>query len=280
MWTDRQITEAFVKMYGGATGLPYRITSWQDDAPSNQNVESVDGLAEAPGVPPLAIEVTKIESFSEQRLDDHQTEALAAAITPELAAGFPKGVTVCPDAGAWRKGIDWVATRGRITGYLRDFVQPLRPGMSRHDIPGVPFTIRIEYQPELNLPLQVGRIAPSESAKKEALLRSMEKALRHKAGRLREHRKQGARSVLVIESHDLALISHVHVQAVFVARKKIDGAHLDEVWFCRTANPHHLTEWYGLHGSQNVLDRVNLPNLRLGPVHDGYWEKAISEGRI
>jgi len=128
----------------------------------------------------------------------------------------------------------------------------------------------------------VGRIAPKDEAKREALRDSVEKALRHKAVRLQEYREgAGARSVLILESHDIATISHVDVYAAFLkARKRVDPVHLDDVWFCRTANPHRLDEWYAFDGQSDVLDHVNLPNLRLGPRYDLYWEKAIEEGRI
>ncbi len=274
-WSDRDIVLSCLKHYPAS----YAVTSWPEE--SNRNAPEIDAYAEAPGAPPLAIEVTKIESFADQRFDDRQIEELACALEPDLTAIFPHGVNILIESLVMRPGLDWKSIRGKIRHYLTGLVRCLEPGLSRHVIEGVPFPIFVSYEPEIRTPLAVGRIAPSDEAKSVALMVSTEKALRHKAPRLQEYRKVGARSVLVLESHDIALISHVHVYSVFLkARKRVDASHLDDVWFCRTANPHRLDEWYAFDGPQDLLDLVNLPNLRLGPRYDSYWEKAIAEGRI
>jgi hypothetical protein len=103
--------------------------------------------------------------------------------------------------------------------------------------------------------------------------------LSHKANALLAHRAAGDRAILILESHDIALISHVHVYRAFLRARGRILPHLNEVWFCKTYNPHRLDEWYGFHGLQQVLDKVNLPNLRLGPAHDEYWRRALAEGR-
>jgi hypothetical protein len=249
---------------------PYSVTTWPEE--SNRNAPEIDAYAEAPASAPLAIEVTKIESFTDQRFDDRRIEELSAALEPRLRASCPTGVDVLLPVGVIRPGFDWKEIVERMEAYLLELCSRLTAGGSWHSIPGIPFRIFVNFQPDLQTPFAFGRTAPSNEARRSALLASTEKALRHKRDRLEEYRKGGARAVLILESHDIALISHVNVYTAFrEARKRTGSAHLDHVWFCRTYNPHRLG-WYGFLGPQELLDSVNQPNLRLGPKHEEYWE--------
>lgn len=257
---------------------PYAVTSWPEDL--NRTGPEIDAYAEATGAPPLAIEVRKIESFEDQRFDDAQILALAQVLEPELGPIFPTGVDVWLNTASFKKGFDWADAQIKLRDYLRDDLLPrLKPGRDRYAVPGVPFEIVVSYQPGLRTAFAVGRFSPTESDRKKALTSSVEKALRHKAARLDDYRAAGARSVLIMESHDIALISHVNVYGAFVSLKTENATHLDDVWFCRTAGP-RLDEWYLFRGSEEQLNRINLPNLRLGPRHDQYWELALAEGRV
>ena len=122
-WADRDIAEAFVALYGRATGIPYQILDWPDDRASNQNTQSVDAIAEAEGAPRLAIEVTKIETFPAQRLDDHHTRRLAFALEEELGSHFPPGVMVVLEVSTWTPGFDFEVAQAR----LKDFLTGLPP---------------------------------------------------------------------------------------------------------------------------------------------------------
>jgi hypothetical protein len=278
-WSSDDIVLACLEKYKAALGIEYRVTRWPDREESGS--PEIDTYAEAPDAMPLAFEVTKIESFSDQRFDDRRIAELADFLESELGSVFPQGVFVLVQSGVIKPGFDWKQGHARIKAYLLKVATALQPGTSRYVIPDVPFPVFISYEPDLRTRFAVGRISPADEPKSGGLLRSMEKALQHKATRLQEYRTAGARAVLILESHDIALISHVNVYVAFLkARKQVETSHLDHVWFCRTNNPHRLDQWYCFLGPDEILDRVNLPHLRLGPRYDAYWETGIREGRV
>ena|SRR5712692_234876 len=72
-WSAKQIVGSVLGSYRAVDGREYRITRWPDEEKANRNVPEVDAIAEADGAPALAIEVTKIETFTGQHFDDRRT---------------------------------------------------------------------------------------------------------------------------------------------------------------------------------------------------------------
>jgi hypothetical protein len=182
-WTDRDIALALGDRYGAAIGKTFDSVTWPDEKKrGGQNAPSVDAVLESADGQRLAIEVTKIESYPDQRSDDSRFLALVDAVQPVVGSLFPKGVEFHVPYSGFPRGLNWHAIDSAIRDFLLNLARmnTLTPGPSRHEISGVPFPLLITYEPELNLPASFARIAPPQTTRRDALFESVKEALGHK----------------------------------------------------------------------------------------------------
>jgi hypothetical protein len=268
-WSEDEVIASAITVYQTHVASSYRLTRRPDH--EIRNVPAIDAIVHGDDSPALAIEHTRVESFSAQLLDDAVVTRLLGAFQQELARDLPEGVSCAIPVQAFTAGFNWEIARSRIASYLRELVPNLSPGASLHDIRDVPFPIRVRYEPELRIPFRFWRIAPDKNRISTELLASMEKALLHKKVSLLQYRASGYRTVLLIELADLALVGHVEPYRAFLAAERNVGAeHADDVLFGATEDPYRIY-WFGFKGDEVFLDGLNMPNLRLGPDNGRFW---------
>lgn len=62
-----RVIESMLNAYNAALGSSYSVTRWPDN--ENRSSADIDAFAESPGLQPLAIEHTKIQSLPNQYRD-------------------------------------------------------------------------------------------------------------------------------------------------------------------------------------------------------------------
>jgi hypothetical protein len=274
-WNYKDIILQCVAKYRAYLTIDYSVTRWFDDERKQNNSPEVDAYAEESSSIPLAIEHTKVESFSRQLLDDSRMLDLCGELERDLTPLVSSHVTLTLPTPAFRKGFDWRDALSRIKEYVLNLSSRLPTGPSTHSIEGVPFVFTLWKELAQPIGFFVFRKAPPQHQVTTELFASMQRALAHKRERLREYRATGARSVLILESLDIALVSHVTLYKSFLkAQKAVGTPHLDDVWLARTYDPNQI-DWYCFLGPQALLDGVNLPNFRLGPKYASEWEEAM-----
>ena len=104
----------------------------------------------------------------------------------------------------------------------------------------------------------------------------MEQALCHKQARLDEYCRLDARSVLILDSADLALVNYAIIYKAFLrAAETVGISHLADVWLVFTYDPERLY-WHCFTGPDDLLTSVNPGQLFLGPAYRSYWQSALA----
>ena len=274
-WNEREVILSCVDQYRSHLGRPYQIARWPDREWDGRNSPEVDAYAEAPHYEPLAIEHTRVESFEGQIEDGAKFRRLCAPLEISLQRKVREGITLVLPLFAFEKGFDWSDATLRLSEYVLAVAPTATAGRSEHAIAEVPFPFWLLRQDELRIPFSVAVTSPSKIKRGIDLLATMQRALNHKRERLLDYRKQGARTVLVVDSADFQLVSHQDLYIAFLrAEGEIGIKHLVDVWLVFTYNPHSL-HWHCFLGSEELLDKANPPNFRLGPMHRAHWQRYL-----
>jgi hypothetical protein len=272
-WCEQDIIIAAVKLYKRCGLGSYAIDSRPDQLRKNRNHPEIDAIATAAGKPKLAVEHTRLQSFEGQLLDDSRVEKLCLPLVEEIALLVPNGIHCVMPILAFAKGFAWDEACISIRNYITDNIASIPNGRSLHSISNVPFPITIHRDPDRNTKFCIVRESPSNKKVKDDLLASMQLALNHKKAKLQDYLDIGCRSVLVIESNDIALISHIDVYAAYlVAEASVDSKHVADVLYAMTADPKEI-HWLCFKGSTQLLKSINPENFMIGPEYKDYWDQ-------
>jgi hypothetical protein len=271
-WNDDAILQAVTAAYQHCVSSDYVLAKRPDRI--NRRSAEVDGLLQAADQSPIAIEVTALESFTGQLLDESRVEQLLGTLQHEIAPELPNGLWCIIPAHAFVAGFDWLAARAKITEHLRAVSPRLAPGSDVHEVEGLPFPVRLQYDPRLDVPFRFMRLAPPTERIKAELLVSMEKGLSHKKERLREYGANGYRTVLVLESSDAQLISWAQPYRAFLrAEQSVGSDHASDVVFAMTAD-HNRIYCLAFKGSSEFRHALNPVNLKFGPEYSHIWQPS------
>jgi len=243
----------------------YTITRRPDQ--HNRSSREVDGVLDAPGTSPVAIEITALETFEGQLLDESRVEKLLSSFHIELASELPAGLSCIIPVHSFLPGFDWIAARTRLATFLRQVASTLVPGASIHDVQGIPFKIKLQYDPRLDVPFRIFRAAPPATQISADLVKSMETALSHKKARLAAYKSNGYGTVTVIDGADSALVSWTEPYRAFLAAEKTIGSeHASDVLFAMTGD-HNRIYCMAFKGDSAFRDALNPVNLKFGPEY-------------
>ncbi len=276
-WREEDVIRSCVSQYSQCFTAAYQVSRWPDKEPTGRNAPEIDAYAEAVGREPLAIEHTRIESFEGQLEDNAKIQEVCTNLEANLRAKVRQGLILVLPLFAFRKGFDWKEAAVRIERYIAEIASTVTAGTSRHKIAGVPFVFDLVVEDDLRVDFSVVRPSPPRLKIERDLLASMEQALCHKQNRLEEYRRQGVRSILIVESADLALVNYAIVYKAFLrAEERIGTSHLADVWLVFTWDPDRLY-WHCFSGPDDLLASVNPPNLCLGPRYRSYWQSVLAK---
>jgi hypothetical protein len=190
----------------------------------------------------------------------------------DLASELPAGLWCIIPVHSFRPGFDWIDARTRLAAFLRQVAPSLAAGASIHDVPDIPFRVKLQYDPRLNVPFRIFRAAPSTEQISADLVKSMETALSHKKARLAEYKTNGYRTVTVIDGSDTALVSWTEPYRAFLAAEKTIGSeHASDVLFAMTGD-HNRIYCMAFKGDIALRQALNPVNLKFGPEHAHIWE--------
>jgi hypothetical protein len=198
------------------------------------------------------IEHTLIESFPGQISDGSRIMELLAPLEKSLVGKLPRGhfnLTVASGAVAGATDID------KIQAALKKWILEKSPSLSNEastkqrytqyrEMPtNLPFEVVLSCDPRLEDSFYIARFAPNELEKKRR--ERIQVALNNKCPKLKAAKTQhNSRSVLILESNDIALANQFLIASAFVdeVKKRLDDIP-DEAYLVETDIPNQWSIW-------------------------------------
>jgi len=173
----------------------------------------------------VAIEHTSIDSIPFQRRDNSRFMALLGPLEKELTGKLPTPghYQLIVDMGVIPTGIKWDIVRSRITLWCQEVASSLEIGSSstasRHFIrekpEGIPFEVALYRWPGRDGKLRIARFMPHdlENKRVEVIVQS----LVSRGVKISEYKDRGFRTILILESNDIALGNASDIGQAFVS---------------------------------------------------------------
>jgi len=270
---QKAVIQAVLDRYNDGVGTAYVITRWPDE--EERNNRACDAFAEMKGSPAIAIEHTLIQSYDRQKQRDAEFMQAIGELEQELRNAFPYRIRLGVRMFAVEKGQRWDALKRAIRSWLTTNV-PV-PGRTDVTIPGVPFPVSIIREEDGPTGFTVFRWYDESLDISEGLRATIAAALENKNNQLGAYRTAGNRTILVLESEDVALANRVLVYRAFLATEKAaDMSNIDQVWLASTITQENYVEVYCMRAPQVFIDAVNPPNVLFGPDHGEVWDEPIA----
>lgn len=277
---QKHIIQLFVDKYNQCQDDVYTIAKWPDE--ENRTSRDIDAHAIASNGKSLAIEHTKIESFFGQLADNERFGQYYGELETDLKHFFDFYIALSLPVFAFQKGTKWASVRDLIREWLILNAINLPDGFSLIQIDGVPFRISIYKEKDRERLFSVARRAPSDADVEVESILSIAGALKNKNSQMQKYRESGSHNVLILESPDIALISHISLYKAFLQAITLDSCpNIDEVWLARTndSDAANHCSIFCMQGPLSIMDRVNPENFMWGPRHADMWEDAINQDK-
>lgn len=272
------VIKSLVEKYNECKHREYKIVRYPDQ--ENSVTKDIDAYATVPGERPLAIEHTRIESFSGQLADNKRFAQLYGELETDLKHAFDFKLTLYLPVFAFRKRTDWEQARDKVRDWLLQNAHSLSDGFSPVQVVGVPFSITVHKDGNGSNRFTVARWAPTDTNIDVESILNIARALEGKNDQMKKYRDEGAYNILVLESSDIALVNHITLYKAFLqALEMVPIPNIDEVWLASTYAPDDSCDLLCFLGPDEVMDTVNPENFQLGPRHAKIWRSAIDRDK-
>jgi len=192
----------------------------------------------------VVVEHTSIDSIPDQRTDDDRFRRALGPLEKELEGGLPAPgyYRLCVDMNVIPTGLNWNVVRQRIREWCLKVASTLEIGgpftTPRHFIrgtpEGVPFEVTLYRWPGRDGGFKVARFSPDDLERQR--LQVICQALATRGAKVAKYGNSGFRTILILESDDIALANNVDIgQALVKAISSPKAIPLpDEVYLVQT----------------------------------------------
>src|SRR5947209_12848677 len=111
-WSEEVVITSAIAAYRACVADAYVLTERPDRR--QRNAPEADAIVKGPGLPPLAIEHTRLETFAGELMDDARVDALLVPLQKELEKELPAGLWCSVPIHAFQVGRDWSNLTTRI----------------------------------------------------------------------------------------------------------------------------------------------------------------------
>ena len=230
---DVAVVDAFVAHLAESRHPGILVDSRPDvDNRSSSDIDAIAG--------PLAIEHTSIDTLENQRRDGSWFGEVAQPLEDEFRDRLPFRLRLVFPYEGIKAGQAWDAIRDALRQWVTDVVPSLTDGRHTIGIPRVPFEVSITKESDRPPGLFCMRVAPPD----DNLAERLGTLLSRKAAKLKPYRSAGRRTVLLVESGDIALMN-AHKLAETIREAFTNGLPdgVDELWHADTSVPGALEFW-------------------------------------
>lgn len=226
--------ETFCKVLRKRTGGGVSLIAIPDEAEVDWQYRPCDAILEGNRTR-FAVELTTIDSFVNQRLDDDRFRRVMGAMEERIGAMLD-WIEVTIDVGAIPTGYDWCELSFGIERWLLSHLQELPYGRREPvQIPGVPFMVWVQREHGRgNGRIVVMRRAPVDLEEQRCTV--LRRALESKQDMLSYYKSEGYTTVLLLETYDVALANRDSICNTFkkVSPLELCADAIDEVYLIET----------------------------------------------
>lgn len=226
---DRHCIRAFVAFLA-AIGRPVSgVDFWPEDAAQN-DIDAVAG--------PYAIQHTSVDTLPNQREHDARFAKVIEQLEDEFRDNLGFRLAISMRWGAIERGYDWTLMREAIRDWITSEGGALQEGRHVINIPGLPVGLAVtKGGPSKTDGVTFCRELAAIPDTLAARLRDQLVGRHDKLEQLSRWRERGRQTVLLIESHDMALMNVVKLVDAFESAFPVWPDGLDELWFIHNVAP-------------------------------------------
>jgi hypothetical protein len=230
---DGAIVAAFVAYLSenGHVGLSV------DRRPDLENRESsdIDAIAGA-----FAIEHTSVDTIEHQRRDGTWFSRVVQPLEDRFRNVLPFRLRLIFPYEGIVKGQDWNAIQLALANWVVNEASGLVDGTHHIRVPAIPFEFRATKDSDGRPGLVFVRIDPGDTTLSERLFAQLSR----KAAKLHPYKASGKTTVLLVDSSDIALMSHEKTfEAVQAAFSEGAPEGVDQLWYADTSIEPDLEFW-------------------------------------
>lgn len=223
---DKAVVQEFVT-YLSNNGHPgLRVDRCPDE--ENRDTPDIDAIAGK-----FAIEHTSIDTVTNQRRNDAWFMEAAGSLESQLRGRLPFRLSLTLPYEAIALKQDWTAIKAALCSWIMNDAFSLPEGSNLiTDGRQIPFHFRASKSTTRKPGLFFSRFSPTDSS----LHKRVQDLFDRKAKKLSPYRSQGHRTILLVESNDIALMNELVLrEAVQVAYPQGMPRGVDEIWFADTS---------------------------------------------
>lgn len=228
---DKDIIKSFVSHLSKTGQKDLKIDRFPDE--ENKKTHDIDAIAGK-----YAIEHTSIDTVENQRRDSaHFTQAIKE-LEEEFSTKLDYRLNITFPYDGVKLGQDW----SKINSSIREWIKNTSPSAENghywvENITGIPFKFHVRKSADRNPGLFFARFEPDDNSLSDRL----SSQLHRKIDKLRQYKKQGKETVLIVDSNDIALMHQWKMtEAIFTAFSKGFPEGLDQIWYADTTLPNNL----------------------------------------
>lgn len=229
--TDKQVIQLFVEYLEKAKEPGLKIDSFPDEA--NRNTQDIDALAGG-----YAIEHTSVDTLPEQRKHTAWFMNAVGELEQEFSDELPFLLMITIEYFDVKKGQNWRKIRDELKKWILNDSMKLSFGNHRvTNIPGVPFTLMIKKLRDSRPGIRFSRYSIDD----KTLPNRLRELIERKSEKLRPYKEKGYKTILILESDDIALMNEQKMyEAIKAAFPYTTFNEVDEIWFADSTDPTDL----------------------------------------
>jgi hypothetical protein len=234
---DRQVINEFIT-HLNKNGYPgIKVDRWPED--ENRSSPDIDAIANN-----IAIEHTSIDTVENQRRDDSWFLKALGDLESELKGQFHFRLRVTIPYDAIQTGQDWYRIKTKFRSWLLNQTSALNEGSHFiQNVDEIPFSFWVKKSINREPALIFYRTSPTVV---NSLSDRLYKLLNSKIKKLEPYKSKGFKTILLIESADIAHINdHIVADAIGTAYNGHVPKGIDHTWFVETAIENNL-EFFNL----------------------------------
>jgi hypothetical protein len=273
LWGDEYVLEAVASAYRECVDPVYVV--WERPELSNHDSKEVDAILRSPSSPPIALEITRVQTWSKHLHARRLTHEYLKELERELATWVRPGVWCRLPYNVLVSERDRDATVAALRELILSVADELTEGGATYE-GSLPFPVELIYEPSTGMRFHLFREDPPYEQIRTDVLRSVEKALRHKKERLAEYAALGFRTALVMDSPDPYLLTYDRAYLSFLAAQTTVGSeHVDDVLYAITCDPNAIY-MMAFQGDRAFRGALNTHIMKFGPEYASNWSEPVS----